>query len=197
MAPKGARYIVSLRDPKDALVSTYRFMEGWFFEPGAISIEAFAANYIADPKGRPSYWTHLLSWWAQRDNPNVLLLSYEHMSADPAANIRRVADFCGIALDDDLMALTLRQTAFDFMLRHKDRFDDRMMRDLSEDRCNLPPDSDSAKVRKGGVGGHRQELPAEISRSLDAIWTDVVTPATGFVDYAGLEAVVRERIEGR
>ena len=32
--PKGARYIVSLRDPRDALVSMYRFMEGWFFEPG-------------------------------------------------------------------------------------------------------------------------------------------------------------------
>src|SRR5258708_2047810 len=27
--PKGARYVVSLRDPKDAMVSMYRFMEGW------------------------------------------------------------------------------------------------------------------------------------------------------------------------
>src|SRR5689334_4509357 len=28
--PKGARYVVSLRDPKDAVVSMYHFMEGWF-----------------------------------------------------------------------------------------------------------------------------------------------------------------------
>ena len=28
--PPGAKAIVSLRDPKDALVSFYRFMEGWF-----------------------------------------------------------------------------------------------------------------------------------------------------------------------
>ena len=28
LVPKGCRYIVSLRDPKDALVSAYRFM-GW------------------------------------------------------------------------------------------------------------------------------------------------------------------------
>src|SRR5215469_14064971 len=27
--PKGARYVVSFRDPTDALVSHYRFMEGW------------------------------------------------------------------------------------------------------------------------------------------------------------------------
>jgi len=34
--PKGARYVVPLRDPKDAFVSMYRFMEGWFLEPGAV-----------------------------------------------------------------------------------------------------------------------------------------------------------------
>jgi hypothetical protein len=33
--PAGARYIVSVRDPRDALVSAYRFFEGWFFEPGS------------------------------------------------------------------------------------------------------------------------------------------------------------------
>src|SRR5689334_10564882 len=37
--PKGARYIVAARDPRDALVSAYRFFEGWFFEPGSIGIE--------------------------------------------------------------------------------------------------------------------------------------------------------------
>src|SRR5580658_135289 len=41
--PKGAKYVVSFRDPKDALVSMYRFMEGWFIEPGAVAIEDFAA----------------------------------------------------------------------------------------------------------------------------------------------------------
>src|SRR6476620_10468462 len=37
--PADARYIVSIRDPRDALVSAYRFFEGWFFEPGSIDIE--------------------------------------------------------------------------------------------------------------------------------------------------------------
>lgn len=38
--PSGARYIVSVRDPRDALVSAYRLLEGWFFEPGSIGMEA-------------------------------------------------------------------------------------------------------------------------------------------------------------
>lgn len=190
--PKGSKAIVALRDPKDALVSMYRFMEGWFLEPGAVSIDAFAQGWLTATGERPSYWSHLVSWWGQRDNPDVLVLSYEDMTAEPEANIRRVAAFCGIALDDDLLALTLERTSLAYMLAHKDRFDDLMMRQLSEARCGLPPGSDSSKVRKGGVGGHRQELNAEIAAALDAKWAELAAPATGYADYAALERALRE-----
>ena len=189
--PKGAKAIVSLRDPKDALVSMYRFMEGWFLEPSAVSIDEFAQGWVNATHERPSYWSHLVSWWAQRDNPDVLVLTYEDMTANPEANIRRVAAFCGIALDDDLLALTLERTSLAYMLAHKDRFDDLMMRQLSEARCGLPPGSDSSKVRKGGVGGHRQELSAEIALALDSKWTELATPATGLADYGALQEALR------
>src|SRR5450432_1141955 len=71
--PKGARYIVAFRDPKDALVSLYRFMEGWFLEPGAVSIGDFAGDWIARCVDGHGYWSHLVSWWAVRDNPEVLV----------------------------------------------------------------------------------------------------------------------------
>jgi len=191
--PKGAKYVVSLRDPKDALVSMYRFMEGWFLEPGAVSIEEFAPDRLANGGRDPGYWQHLLSWWEQRDNPNVLLFSYEHMTADPELHVRKLAAFCGIALDRELLTLTLERSSFAYMLEHKDRFDDAMMRRLTEERCALPPGSDSAKVRKGGVGGHKTDMPAELAATLDAIWTDVVAPKTGFVDYAALDREIRRR----
>jgi hypothetical protein len=191
--PKGARYIVSFRDPKDALVSFYRFMEGWTFEPGAVSLTEFAEDWIARTGQGRDYWAHLLSWWKVRDNPEVLVLSYEGMSADPEGTIRRVAAFSGIALSEALLALTLERSSFAFMLAHKDRFDDVLMRTASETRCNLPAGSDSAKVRKGGSGGGRAELSAEIMDALDAKWAELVTPVTGFADYAALEAEVRRR----
>ena len=185
--PKGAKYVVSLRDPKDALVSMYRFMEGWFLEPGAISIEDFAANWAE----RDEYWKHLVSWWNVRQETNVLMFSYEGMVADPEGHIRRLAAFCGLPLDDALLALTLERSSIAFMLAHKDRFDDALMREVSERRCNLPPGSDSAKVRKGGVGGHKAELPAQVGAALDAKWAELVAPATGLAGYAALEAALR------
>jgi hypothetical protein len=193
MIPKGARYIVSFRDPKDAVVSMYRFMEGWFLEPGAVPMTEFAANWIARGATATDYWSHLLSWWNVRDRPEVLVLSYEGMTAEPEATIRQVAAFSGIAVDEELLALTLERSSFGFMLTHKDRFDDALMHAASEVRCNLPPGGDSAKVRKGGSGGHRTELSPEIGAAIDARWAEVVTPMTGFGDYAALEAEVRRR----
>lgn len=193
--PKGARYVVSLRDPKDALVSFYHFMAGWMIEPGTVSIDDFAEDWIGSGASGPtSYWSHLLSWWAQRDNPSVLLFSYEHMCDAPAAHVRTFAAFCGIPLDDALLKLTLERSSIDYMLAHKDRFDDAMMRRLSEERAGLPPGGDSAKVRKGGAGGGKAELSSKISSALDEIWRARVAPATGFADYAALEANLRQRL---
>jgi len=191
--PKGAKYVVSLRDPKDAFVSGYRFMEGWYFEKGAISFkEMFAERKKALGKGR-DHWSHLRGWWGQRDNPDVLLLSFEHMVDDPELNARRVAEFCGIRLDDELLALTIEHTSRQFMLHHKDRFDDAMLRELSETKGGLPPGSDSAKVRPGGVEKRSLELPRAIGQEFDDIWRTNVTPKIGFTDFEALEIELRTK----
>jgi hypothetical protein len=191
--PKGARYIVSFRNPHDACVSFFHFLEGWFLEPGAVGLEEFAQLYVARAGLETDYWHHLVSWWAQRDNPNVMVLAYERMLADTEGTISRVAAFCGIPLDDELLALTLQRSSFDFMLEHKDRFDDLLMRTASETRCNLPPGSDSAKVRKGAAGQGKAELTPALIALLDEQWAKIVTPATGFADYAALEAAIGRR----
>ena len=195
--PKGARYVVPFRDPKDALVSAFRFMEGWMIEPGAIPIEDFARQWIGRSRRGGDIWRHLLSWWAVREKPDVLLLTYEHMLADPALAIRRIAAFSGIPLDEPLLALTLEWSSLPFMLAHKSKFDDLLMRQASESRCDIPRGGDSAKVRKGESGGARQELPPDILALLDEAWRALVTPATGFADYAAFEAAVRTQAAER
>jgi hypothetical protein len=190
--PKGGRYIVSIRDPKDVLVSGYRFMEGWFFEPGSIDIATWAEDSLAN-RGQGGYWCHLRSWWEQRHNPQVLLLCYEEMTKDLPGTVRTVAQFIGIPLDDELLALVVQQSSLDFMLAHKDRFDDRLMREHSERKAGLPPGSDSAKVRKGEVGSHWYELPQAISDEMDQIWRAEIEAQLGFPTYQALrEALMLE-----
>jgi hypothetical protein len=188
--PKGARYVISVRDPRDSFVSMYRFMEGWFFEPGAISMEEFFAGWSrgGGPEGE-GYWSYILSWWAVRDRPDVLIFAYENMVRDRAAHVRRLAEFAGIPLDDDLLALTVERTSRDYMLANKHRFDDAMMRGLSETAGGLPPGSDSAKVRAGS-SHRRAELTPALAEEMDRIWAETITPVLGFRDFAELEAAL-------
>ena len=116
----------------------------------------------------------------------------QHMVADPDTMIRRMAAFCGIPLSDALLALTKEHTSRAFMLKHKDRFDDAMMRERSEQLGGLPPGSDSAKVQKAGSGRRQDELPDFIRLEMEGIWRSDVTPHTGFETFGDLDRALRE-----
>jgi hypothetical protein len=192
--PKGGRYIVSIRNPKDVLVSGYRFMEGWFFEPGSIPIDVWATESFMANRATEGYWQHLRSWWEQRHAENVLFLTYEGMKADLPGTVRTVAQFIDVDLDAALFDIVVRQSSLPFMLAHKDKFDDRLMREHSEKLAHLPPGSDSAKVRKGEVGAHHYELPPAISQALDAIWHEEIELPLGFPTYEALCAALAEKL---
>ena len=181
--PKGGKYIVSIRNPEDALNSMYKFMEGWFIEPGSISLEEFALKRFIASQG---YWKHLASWWAHRNDSNVLMLCYEQMTLDPDALIRRVAEFIDVPLDDELLDITLEHSSLNYMLEHMDRFDDALMRELSETKGNLPEGSDSSKVRKGKIG--ETAMPEVVQTGLNEKWQKLIKETLGFIDYAELVA---------
>jgi len=55
-----------------------------------------------EPDGWP-FWSHhhhLATWWEFRDLPNVLLVHYGDIKADPRVEIERIADFCDIEVDE-------------------------------------------------------------------------------------------------
>src|SRR3954462_4152476 len=185
--PAGARYIISVRDPRDALVSAYRFFEGWFFETGSIDMETLGRVRFVE--GR-TYYTHLASWWPHRHDPNVLLLAYEHMKNDHDGVVRRVAEFIGFGHDDERIAVACRESSLTSMKAHHNRYDDLMMRERSEVSCDLPPGSDSSKVRSGEVGTHRLELPEQLVADPDPTWPDTIGTDLAIPSYEALLAIL-------
>ncbi len=186
--PKGGRYICVVRDPKDALVSMYKFFEGWFFEPGSISISEFAREHYMqrqDPKG---YWYHLASWWAVRERPDVLLLCYEDMKEDLSVTVHTIARFMGIELDAELEKILLKQASMEFMRAHSRQFDDHLIRQTRDSACGLPPGGGVGKVRSGRVGDHAVELGPQVCDEMDMIWESDISACFGFASYAALRA---------
>lgn len=83
--------------------------------------------------------------------------------------------------------------SFESMSTHKDRYDDRLMRERSETVCGLPPGGDSAKLRTGQVGAHRAALSAALLAELDATWQDTIGAEFGLASYDALLAELARR----
>ncbi|VAH49716.1 unnamed protein product [Triticum turgidum subsp. durum] len=99
VAASACRIVYVCRDPKDTLVSTWTFVNKFRAEDGLepISVET-AADYFCDGVSASGpYWDHALGYWrAHLANPErVLFFRYEEMSRDPAAHVRRLAEFVG------------------------------------------------------------------------------------------------------
>lgn len=189
--PPGCRYIVSFRDPKDAAVSFFHFLEGWLLEPGAVDVETFVASQMFDVDSDDTYWAHAVSWLAQRDNPDVLLLTFDEMKQDLPGVVRRVAAFLDLPLDDRRLAVATEQSSFEFMSAHAAPFSEPLFRAWTVEQLGLPADSQAAKVRDGDVGRNRRELHPDTARRLDELWVETIGEATGLQRYTDLVTALR------
>lgn len=186
LVPKGCKYIYAIRDPKDVLISFYHFFEDFVFERGAITLREFAEDFFLKRAPPMRYWYHLASWWQQRDNLDILFLCFEEMKANLPETVRRVADFAGIDLDDELFEITLLQSSYKFMKEHEDHFNESLTREYAEKNCAMPANGDLSKVRAGKAGAHKQELPEDISARMDRIWDKEIGELFGLAYYQAL-----------
>jgi hypothetical protein len=183
--PKGGKYICVVRDPKDAMLSLYRFFEGWIFEKGSISIEEFALDFYIGTDGR-GYWEHIQALWDRRNDQNVLPLCYENMKQDLVGAVERVAKFMEINLDDELKDIVVRQSDFKFMNEHNYQFDDHIVRKMRNAVCGIPADGMTSKVKSGNVGESKIHVPEEIMAEFDKIWNEKITADIGLRSYEDL-----------
>lgn len=182
--PKGGKYIAVVRDPCDALVSDYYFMGEMFFDKNSVSLEEFAReDYIPDR----NVHKHILAFWEQRKDENVLALCYENMKADLSGTIERVAAFIGIELDDELRQIVLKQSDIKFMQEHKNQFEDHLVRKARSAAMKLPLDGQLNKVRNGQVGESRKFVPDDIRKELDITWREEITVRIGLKSYEDLK----------
>jgi len=70
-----------------------------------------------DGDGYPfwSFWENLRSWWAIRDLPNVLLIHFAEMKRDMPDQMRRVAHFLDIPIDESRWEDIVEYCTFDWM----------------------------------------------------------------------------------
>ncbi len=189
--PRTGRSIYLVREPEATLMSFYDFFSGWIFEPGAISLESFALDYLFERGGHRDYWNHLCSWWSHRADVDVLYLFYEDVVADLPAAVARVARLLehatGSEFDAARIEVAVRGARRDYMQRFPDRWDDALVRERRNPAMGLPPDARSTKVRAAAATRRSEaRLTDRVRDVLRARWARDVEPLTGCADYASL-----------
>jgi aryl sulfotransferase len=134
-----ARYVYIGRDGRDVVWSLYNHHananELWYRAlndtPGLIgppierppaSIRQYFLDWL-ERDGHPfwPFWENIRSWWEIRALPNVMLLHYAGLKADMDKEIRRLAAFLQIEIDENRWPAIHEHCTFDYMKAHATR----------------------------------------------------------------------------
>jgi aryl sulfotransferase len=131
-----ARYIYVVRDGRDVAWSLFNHhagftpqtypmfnnvpgREGSPLEPPVDDVVEYFRQWL-DGGGLPlgvSFWDHAQGWYNLRHLPNVLLLHYNDLKADLPRQMRRIAKFLEIDLDESKLPAMLEHCSIDYMRR--------------------------------------------------------------------------------
>jgi aryl sulfotransferase len=134
-----ARYIYIGRDGRDVVWSFYNhhvnanaaWYEALNDTPGRIGppigpppddVREYWRAWL-DQDGHPwwPFWENVRTWWAIRTLPNVLLVHFESLKRDLDGEMRRIADFIGVPVNESRWDAILEHCSFDWMKRHATR----------------------------------------------------------------------------
>lgn len=128
-----AKYVYIGRDGRDVVWSMYNHHananEAWYDAlndtPGRVgppleqppsSIAQYYREWL-ERDGHPwwPFWENIASWWAIRNLPNVYLLHFADLKADMPGEIRRLAEFLEIPINEGKWDEILLHCSFDYM----------------------------------------------------------------------------------
>ncbi|HKY91167.1 MAG TPA: sulfotransferase domain-containing protein [Nevskiaceae bacterium] len=137
-SPK-AKYIYIARDGRDVVWSMYNHHKNGneaYYDvlnntPGRVGppilppkddLRAYFHDWL-DGNGEPwwPFWENVRTWWAIRGLPNLHLVHFNDLKRDLPGEMRRIAKFLDIAIDESRWPAIVEHCTFDWMKRHASR----------------------------------------------------------------------------
>ncbi|XP_075552992.1 sulfotransferase ssu-1-like [Dermacentor variabilis] len=183
---KDAKYVYVARNPWDLCVSSYHMIttfDVYRFRDGTFE-ELFDAFLEGDCAGQGSYFDHVASGYALRNEPNVFFVTYEELKTDTPSVILRLARFLGddygdkLEKQEELLRDIVGRCASDNMKRilalktqdcaDRDWYNATKRIFSANNRVFLEDYKQFSYVRKGEVGGWQRYFTRDQLRRLEA-----------------------------
>jgi hypothetical protein len=148
--PDYRRVVYLLRDGRDAMVSYFHFSR---VQTGGAA--DFRQMVMTGKHAAPYRWhEHVEAWLANPHGARMLVIKYEDLKANTVRELARFCAFVGLDRHASVLEAVAARTTFDQMRAKEVRLgwdDDRWPRG-------------EFFVRRGQVGSHRDEMPADVLR---------------------------------
>lgn len=160
--PRAGRFLYIARDLPGVFASAFNH---WRLATGkGADIAGFAPLFLRANPGVGGTWCdHIASWWPHRNDPDVLFLLYDEVVADPAGTVRRIADFCGLAVAEADLPRIVERSSLAFMRGHDAKLDPRLQR-TSRSPAELFGEGLPGAGRRELTAAERAPLAAALAR---------------------------------
>jgi aryl sulfotransferase len=185
ISPK-AKYVFLARDGRDVIWSLHNHLS--HHTPEFYEMVNNTPGRVGEPLQRPpedpreyfhvfldndellgwSYWDHIQSWWDIRDTQNVFLMHFDNLKEDMPGNIRRIAKFLEINIDEKRWPDIVEHCTFDYMKKNADVLSP-LFKDMFEGGME-------SFIHKGTNGRWRDVLTAEDLEKYDNIANSRLSP---------------------
>ncbi|XP_033014026.1 sulfotransferase 2B1-like [Lacerta agilis] len=159
-----AKVVYTLRNPRDAMVSSYHFIKGFkeLKDPG--TVEEFMERFLSGEIDFGSWFDHVKGWVEMKERANIFINTYEELQQDLRGSVQKICHFLGKELNSQQIESVVENASF-----HKMK--DNKMSSSSTTPENIFDHTKATLMRKGISGDWKNFLTvAQSERFDDAYW---------------------------
>jgi hypothetical protein len=169
--PRFRRVLYLVRDPRDVVVSYYYYQLRRGLIGADLTMEAFAARFVAGGVDAYGTWQEHVGGWlgARGGRAGLLLVRYEDLRERPLEELARIAAFAGLAAGHEDLTRAVGAASLRRMQQAE-------RTSIHRWRTERRYDPAQPFVRRGAAGGWRHELDPGSARRIEAAWAEAMTP---------------------
>jgi hypothetical protein len=170
-----AKYIVVLRNAKDACVSFY-YHTSMFpsYEFRGRSFGDFFKYWMLGEVECGDYFDWVLSWWNRRHDKNILFILYEDMKNKPEDSVLKIAEFIDpkykkklLENDNEILKKVLEKSSFEFMKATVNKTMAKRVNERESNPSQRVAEDDFKFIRKGVIGDWRSHFTEDENRQIE------------------------------